>query len=219
MKYPDILEACLERLRSGALVDDVVAEYPRFADELRRDLAAAASARSVPAGLPPAGEGARARFQVELQSRRGAAAARLSKPGGGWLRWSAAMPAIAASAAVLLLAVVLLGGVFSSSQTAEAAVEGVVVDNDGTTLTLQTETGLQTISLADQATVSSDSGSALQLSSIEPGQLVLIRGARATKAAVVARRIQLRAAADVRTWCDRFPGQCAELEGGTSCTS
>jgi hypothetical protein len=214
MKYEDVLAACLERMRRGEAIDALVAEHPAFADQLRADLGAAGSLRAAASALPATTEAARARFAGELRAQRGAVAARV-KQRRGWFRWRLALPALAATAAALLVAAVLVSGVVAPTDTAEASIEGVIVENDGSTMTLQTETGLQTVSIDEARLTGDDQGSLAGPGSLEPGQLILIRGTRAA-ASVVAERITLRAYGEMRNWCDRYPAQCAEVEKALS---
>jgi hypothetical protein len=209
MKYEDVLAACLDRMRRGEKIDALVAENPAFADRLRGDLSAAGSLRGVAGGLPPTTETVRARFAGDLRARRSAAAT--PEKQGGWLRWRLALPALAATAAALLVAVVLVSGVVAPANTAEASIEGVIVENNGSTMTLQTETGLQTVSIDQASLTGDDVGSLIGPGSLEPGQLIFIRGTRAATN-VVAERITLRAYDEMRNWCDRYPAQCSEVE-------
>jgi hypothetical protein len=214
MKYEDVLASGLDRLRRGAAIDDLVAEQPRVAEQLRADLTAAASAGAVSARLPAPSAEARARFQRDLQAQRRAAAAPAASR-GGWFGRRLALPALAATAAALLVAAVLVSGIIAPTDTAEASIEGIVLDNDGSAMTLQTETGLQTVAVDRAQVACDDTASCIGPGSLEPGQLIVIRGTREARR-VVAQRIELRAYGDVAYWCDRFPGQCAAVETALS---
>jgi hypothetical protein len=215
MKYENVLAACLDRIRTGESIEALVAEHPRYAERLRFDLTTAASARSLSARLPATSDDSRLRFIRDLQSERRSAAATPAKPHRRWFGWRLGLPAIAATAAALLVVAVLVTGIVTPTNTAEASIEGVIVDNDGSTLTLQTETGLQTVSV-EQARVScDDTSSCIGPGQLEPGQLISISGKRQAST-VVARRIELRGYEEISKWCDRYPGQCAELENALS---
>ncbi|MGE0059522.1 MAG: hypothetical protein AB7T32_16195 [Dehalococcoidia bacterium] len=210
MKYEDVLATCLDRMRRGESIDTLVAEFPRFAVQLRADLTTAASSRGLAARLPATSSDARVRFQRDLQAQRRAVASKPQRT-GGWFRLSLALPVGAAMAAALLAVAVLAGGVLAPTGTAEASIEGVILDNDGSTMTLQTDSGLQTVSVEQAQVTCADASSCIGPGSLEPGQLILIRATREATS-VVARRIELRAFGEVANWCDRLPAQCAEVE-------
>ena len=207
MKYADLLEECLSLVRSGENPERLIATHPEHADQLRLDLATARDARATVRDLPAPAD-ARPQLRAELAARREMAARRRL------LRLPRFLPAPAlAGAAVAAVALIAALAVFTlPSNTAEASIEGVVVENDGATLTVQTEDGLQSIALAGSGTVSSESGARLALASLEPGQLLRARGNQGDAGKLIARRIELQAADELPPWCERFAASCAAVE-------
>lgn len=209
MKYADILQSCIERLRHGEPLDAIITEHPQYAEQLRFDLSAAEASRSVSTRLPEPSSDARARFQLDLQAQRRVATTRPQRR--VWLRWSILLPATAATAAAVLVVAALAAGVILPTSTAEASFDAIVVANDGTNLTVQTDEGLQSVELSD-AVGADESGASVDPATLEPGQLVHVRGRKAEAAGIAARRIEARAAEALQAWCQRFEGACSTAE-------
>src|SRR5690606_24620725 len=118
----DILAEALDLARSGGDVEELIARHPKHAERLRQDLATAAAARDAAAGQPAPSTARLRRLQADLAAER----ERRSAPRG---RFGGVLPrlAIASAAAVALVAAVLYFSL-QSQQTAEASVEGVIVE-------------------------------------------------------------------------------------------
>jgi hypothetical protein len=207
MKYHDLLQECLERLRRGEPVDSIVAGRPQKA-QLRQDLMLAASSKRAADSLP-ASTGARARLVFELRAER---QRRESQRGvSGWLRAPALALAAVAVAAVLVF--VALSAGYGPGGTAEAStLEGVVVENTDGVLTLQTDDGLQQVDVGRVSIVSAQGGASVDLASVEPGQFLVVRGDRARSGVFEARRIELRELAQLLSWCERNADPCKRVE-------
>ncbi len=215
MRYEDVLEQCLATARRGEDVEPLIAAHPQFAEQLRLDLAAAASARRVATALPGIGPTTRQAFRTNLAQQRQQQAAR--KQRSFWPAFR--MPALAlaaASAVVVIVAAVLVGGIFSTNTAEASTIEGVVVQNDSGTLTVQTDTDIQTIEVQNDLTVNDSTGAAIDLASLEPGQLVVIHGKPGGARVFRALRIELRAANDLLPWCQQHPIACREIERNIS---
>ena len=122
---------------------------------------------------------------TQLTAERQAA----SKP-----RWSflgARLPRYVMAAVVVAVAVLGAGLLLrAAGQSAEAAtIEGVVVDNSGGTLTVQTLDALEQVEVPAGTSVSDVAGAQIGLGGIEVGQVVVVDVQRRGKD-VVAQRIQ-----------------------------
>lgn len=210
MRYADVLEECLAALRRGEDTTPLLAANPAFAEQLRLDIAAAGVARRLSAELPEPTPAARQLFRSNLNAQRAAVAAR--RPRFGWFGLKSPVLALAGGAVVALVVALAVGGVLIPADTAEASIEGVLVENDGNLLTLQTEDGLQSVALDESGTVSSETGAPVDLASLEPGQLLRVQAKRKGPGALLARRIELRASGELTVWCERFSDPCLQLE-------
>jgi hypothetical protein len=211
VSYEDILDQCLAAVRRGEDVEPLIATQPQFAERLRLDLAAAASARRLAGDLPLPSPAARQAFRASLASQREQRAAQQNRSFWPMFR----VPALAlgaVSVVVVIVGVVLAAGLLSSNTAEASSIEGVVVQNDNGALMVQTEGDVQTIEVQDSLTVSDDSGASVDLASIEPGQLVVIRGKPGGARVFRARRIELRAADQLRPWCRQHLVACAALD-------
>jgi len=210
VKYEDLLEDCLAAIRRGEEPERLIAAHPGHAAQLRLDLATAGSVRGVVRELPaPSDARARQRLRADLAAQREAVAGRRSF--FGRLRLMPA-PALAVIAVAVIALVATLAVVTMPGNTAEASIEGVVIENDGATLTLQTESGVQSIGLDEAGSVSNQSGASVTLESLEPGQLLRVRGKERDDGELLARRIELRNTEELPVWCERFADVCAQLE-------
>lgn len=207
MKYRDLLDQCLEMARRGADPEELIAAYPEHAEALRQELAAARHMRQVAQSLPGPGAAPLRRFNADLAAARRDATA---PPRTFRLRPYLA-PALAASlVAVLIVATATM--LMVPGGTAEASIEGVIVENDGTTLTVHTASGIQTVSLTSSGTVSGQQGTALPLANLEPGQLLRARGKPGPPGKLAAQRIELQSVEALPAWCERFADSCSQAE-------
>ncbi len=217
MKYQDALEDSLARLRRGEDRGSVMALYPQFADQLAVDLDVAVAAWRAPSNLPAPAAASRQRFAADLAAERTKRQAAPSRgAGGGLLSFRAPVFALGMAAAVALIAFVAFSGIIVPSNTAEASIEGVVVGNEAGVLTVQTEAGVRSIAVESGLSVSDESGANAELASLQPGQLLLIRGQSGSGETFVARRIEARTAAELQTWCINHAVACAALESQIS---
>jgi hypothetical protein len=193
MRYEDALEECLQALRRGADLEQTLAGHPEHADRLRADLAAATGLRALAASLPRPDAASARRLQAALAERRprGTSTRRLPAPAF----------ALAALAAVALLAFAALSGSLGGSSAQAATLEGVVLENSGSVLALQTDTGIESVQLAKDATITDDTGATIGLEGIEPGHLLQARGNRPAQGVFAARRISLKPPAELHAWC------------------
>jgi hypothetical protein len=212
--YGEALARCLEAVRQGRDVDAAIAAQPaRHRRRLREDaeLAAAVSRfASGVAGPGPAEEArARNRMLAELASARTPAGARPAGSGMrfGWMRYAFAAVAFAALTAGAVLLVGPLGG----DETAEAAtIEGVVVASGDGRLTVQTLDGLEEVTVPLNAALLDGGGAPLELTAIEAGQVVQIRGTRGAGGRVAALEVR-RPAGGLAGWCADNPARCRRL--------
>ena len=119
-------------------------------------------------------------------------------------------------AAVVVLGLIALFGSgvidLSGGSSAEASIEGIVVGNANGSLTLQTVDAVETVSLTDGASVVDDSGASIALASIEPGQVLEVRGRRIANGQFAASLINRREAAALASLCRENPERCRSLE-------
>ncbi|MGE0599001.1 MAG: hypothetical protein AB7J35_08865 [Dehalococcoidia bacterium] len=203
---PDRIDDLLERaLRTGAVPADATDEERA---ELEPLLARAGdlrlSAARVDAEASNAMPSARARFQRHLAAQRPIpAAAPPAKKSGGLLSWFGGRTvtwagSAAAIAVIAVIALVVLQP-FSSVETASALtvddyvqVQGVVSATSDGTLTVQSpELGNLDIAVSD-ATVTDDSG-AREVSSLKPGDPVLVSGVVTARRAIAASNVAVAA--------------------------
>jgi hypothetical protein len=94
--------------------------------------------------------------------------------------------------------------------TVEAAtIEGVVLENQGGSLTVQTLDALEEITVPSDAAVSDASGAVIGLDGIEPGEVVRIQAQRRGQA-VVAQQVA-RLVANIEAWCNDDSQRCDVL--------
>ena len=134
VRREDLLEACLQSLRRGASIDDLLAEHPQWADELRPLLETATAAGSLAsAGVPR-------HALVQSRNRFLQRAASLRPPHVRRLGLSYARPALAG----LLAAVVLLlggGGVAAAQSLPGDALYGAKILAEDVMLRLASSPG------------------------------------------------------------------------------
>jgi hypothetical protein len=207
--YPEALQDCLERLRRGRDLADVLAAYPQYADRLRQALAAATSAYSVSNSLPPPDVAGRQRLLSALATER-TADLRPAAPAGFWQRLGPVRSlggAAVALVAVLAIGLGLLGGLPGLGTDAEAAtLEVVVVDSGDGLLQVQTDTGLQSVQLTEKAALSGP-----DLKQVKPGEVLVIRGKQLSAESFSAAEVKLQAADALPAWCEKHPAACAQL--------
>ncbi|HEY7270792.1 MAG TPA: hypothetical protein VH951_13285 [Dehalococcoidia bacterium] len=206
MKYELALEQMLAEARAGRDPGAVIARHPQYADALRADLALA---RSLSAAQPPLRPAAPQSMQLPMLSELARARASRSAPSHSHGRTWVFGGAFGAVAAALVAAVVIsgaLGGLYGSPSTAEAAFDGVVLDNSGGTLTIQTPTGVETVA----APVAATSGPARPAAaSVQAGSFVSVQGKRLKNGTIASNAITEAALSD---WCDTHSDQCLQLK-------
>jgi hypothetical protein len=210
-RYTEALSICIDALRKGATLEEALTRVPsRYHQRLRVELETVQSLQLVAAGVAePANEGAASasmRFRTELAELRAAREAKASA--GIWT-----LPRVGAIAAVVIavLAFGLFFGLRADDQTVEAAtIEGVVVESNSGAITLQTLDTLEQVTVPRGALIS-DGGAAIDLGSIQPGQVVLVKGNRLAQGAVAARTVD-RVAAGLQAWCAHQGDRCQQLE-------
>lgn len=215
MSYEEALNRCLEALRDGRDLEDVIASLPeRYADRLRADATLAAETRRIAAAVPPPRDDARrlaaARMHAELTAVRNERAA---PAGSFWSGFGLPRFAIAglALAAVLVAASFFLTTSNGGDGTVEAAtLEGVVVASGDGSLTVQTLDTLEQVTVPLDAQLSDESGAKLDLASIEVGQVVVIQGKRPRGGAVSAVNIK-RLLSGLPGWCTDAPARCRQI--------
>jgi hypothetical protein len=219
--YRDALEDCLKTMRERGDVEAAIARNPRHEAALRNDVALASAIR-IAGSINKTPQGAEGRAGIRMaaalrEARTDPGPMRESDPRkaslfDGWLR----PIAVAGIAALVLVAVGLTasGGIGSlGGSTAEAAtIEGVVVENANGTLSIQTSTGLETVSLGESATVQDESSHSVALSDIAPGQVVRAQGKKASKGPLVAKQVVSKSPAELRNWCVEHGDACQLLE-------
>jgi hypothetical protein len=212
-RYTDALSICIEALRQGAALEEALTRVPpRYHQRLRLELETVQSLRRVAAGVAePEDESAKSasmRFRTELVELR---AASETKASSGHI-WTPARAGAVAAAAIAVLAFGLFFGLRAEDQTVEAAtVEGVVVESKSGAITLQTLDSLEQVTVPRGALISDASGGAIDLGSIEPGQVVLVKGNRIAQGTVAARTVD-RIAAGLPAWCANQSDRCQQLE-------
>jgi hypothetical protein len=211
-RYTDALAICIEALRRGATLEEALTRVPsRYHSQLRVELETVQSLQRVAAGVAePANEGAKSasmRFRTELAELRAASEAKAS---AGHI-WTPARAGAVAAVAIAVLAFGLFFGLRAEDQTVEAAtVEGVVVESTSGAMTLQTLDSLEQVTVPRSALIS-DGGGPIDLASIEPGQVVLVKGNRIAQGTVAARTVD-RIAAGLPAWCANQSDRCQQLE-------
>jgi hypothetical protein len=209
-RYEDVLQECLDELAAGEALEAVLARHGSESQRLREELATAVALRADAARLPaPRTEAAWTALAGELRAAR---AARQRLHARIWFSPRLLLGGVAMAAVLAAVAVGLFGGVFSlgGAGTAEAVtLEGVVVEKADGMLTLQTKSGLETVQLAADATLTDASGAPIEAAALEVGTLVTAAGQRKA-GAVTIKRIDLPAAAKIRVWCAEFPVRCEE---------
>jgi hypothetical protein len=215
ISYEETLSRCLEALREGRDLEDVIASLPeRYAARLRADATLAAETRRLAAAVPPPRDDARrlasARMHAELTAVR---TARATPPRSVWSGFGLPRFAIAgfALAAVLVAASFFLTTSNGGDGTVEAAtLEGVVVASGDGSLTVQTLDTLEQVTVPLDAQLSDESGAKLDLASIEVGQVVVIKGNRPRGGPVSAVNIK-RLLNGLPGWCTDEPARCRQI--------
>jgi hypothetical protein len=209
--YTDALSGCIEALRNGASLEEALVRAPqKYQERLRADLETMQSLQRVASGVSEPekkdSDSAAIRFRTELAELR---AEKESKASAGF--WT--LPRVGAGAAAVVL--VFVFGFFAlngDDYAAEAAtLEGVVVESNPGAITLQTVHTLEQVTVPRGALISDGAGAAIDLDSIQPGQVVVIKGNRLAQGTVAAKSVD-RVAAGLQTWCADHSYRCEQLE-------
>ena len=214
ISYQEALNRCLEAVREGRVLEDVIAGLPaRYAERLREDAALAAEVRrnatAIPNPDPDAQRLAAARLGAELATARAARTApRRVMSGFGVQRFALAGLVVAA---VLAVAAFMLLPSGDGDGTVEAStIEGVVVAGSEDSLTVQTLDRLEQITVPRDARLSDDSGAPLDIASIEAGQVVVVRGSRPPGGPLRAANVE-RLVNGLPGWCSDAPARCRQI--------
>jgi hypothetical protein len=210
--YQDALQRCLDALRAGEPLDAVLAAYPQYAAELREEVALVQNLQRLANVVPAPDAAATSRAAALMNQELLAAQAAEGQPrasfwGGFFVR------SLAGAALVAVVALIVAGGLFSgvfdnSGGAVEAAtLEGVVVEADAGTLTLQTSDGLASIQL-DGATITDESGAPLDAAGLDIGEGVVIKARRIAAAKYAATQVTRMAVARLEDWCTREVSSC-----------
>jgi hypothetical protein len=219
INYKDALEDCLSVMRSGGDLQSAVAGYPQYEDSLRDDVRLAyALRRAATRVVPPEGAEMRAAMRLTNALREARAAAQPARrsSGFGWLA-GALRPMAVVGVAVVALVVFGLGasGTVSNplggAKSAEASVEGVVVENRGGTLTLETAQGLTKVDLNQKPTIQDDAAKLLTISDIEAGQVVRIQAQKTAQGALIAKQVDRKAVTALKDWCSENGDACQQV--------
>lgn len=215
ISYHEALNRCLEAVAEGRDLDTVIATLPsRHRGRLRQDATLAQAVRRYAATVPAPGAAAEVnaltRLNVELSSVRASRYTAASR--GGFSRFGVPRFALAG----LLLAGLLVGASFlltnsNNGATVEAAAfEGVVVANDDGSLTVQTLDTLEQVTVPLDAQVLNENGTALNPSSIQTGEVIMVRGNRERGGPV--RALDVRRLVDgLPGWCDDNAERCRQI--------
>jgi hypothetical protein len=192
-------------------VDDVIARMPEHADALREDLRLTVAVRNYARTVgpsPSARAGANQRLMASLQEQRIASA---STPVREHAWWGGALPRFAIAAAVVVVAFVAFAALDrGNGPTVEAAtIEGVVLENEGGSLTVQTLDALEEVTIPSDAAVSDASGAPINVAGITPGEVVVIHAQRRGDA-VVAQQVA-RLVDNIEAWCNDDSARCEVL--------
>ena len=211
--YEDALDQAVEAVRRGKSLDDAVRRFPEHAEMLREDVRlterVAGLASAVSAARPEARVDASRRLHAQLALKRDVASKpRWSLGTFGWARYAVA----AAFVAIALLGGGLLLGGGGGSTVEAATIEGVVVDNQDGTLTVQTLDALEQVQVPADTLVSDVAGASIGLGGIEAGQVVVVDLERRGRE-VVAQRVQ-RYVESLEAWCAADSARCTVLTVG-----
>ena len=215
MRYEDALEEALAAVRRGEDLDRVLARVPEHADALRDDLRLTAAVRNYAGTIAPspaARATANQRLMSTLQAARSTHASGSPSPSTGrGLAGGVRLPRFAMAAAVVLLAFAVFAALDrDSGPSVEAAtIEGVVLGNTEGSLTVQTLDALEQVTVPSDAAVSDATGASIDLSRIEPGEVVVIQAQRQGES-VIARQVA-RLVANIEAWCNDASDRCEVL--------
>jgi len=212
LAYEDALQQVLDALHAGDDVEGAFERFPDHAAALREDVrlseAVTRLASAVPAPRAEARAHASRRMLAQLDGERAAA------PKSRWSFGNIWLPRYALAAAVVAIAVLGAGLLLDGGgATVEAAtIEGVVVDNQDGTLTVQTLEALERVQVPAGTRVSDVAGAPIGLRGIEVGQVVVIDLQRRGND-LVAKRIQ-RYVESIEAWCADASARCQALTQG-----
>jgi hypothetical protein len=215
ISYHEALSRCLEAIAQGQTLDAAIASQPsRHQDQLRRDTTLAQAVRryaeSAPGPSAAAQVNALSRLNAELNTAR--ASRRVAKPSRGFLGLGVPRFALAG----LLLAALLVGVSFlltnsNHGSTVEAAAfEGVVVENQDGSLTVQTLDTLEQVTVPVDAQVLDENGAAINPDAIQIGEVITVRGNRERAGPVRALELQ-RVVDGLPGWCDQNAERCRQI--------
>lgn len=216
ISYEEALNRCLEAVRQGRDLADVIAALPeRYTERLRQDATLAAQVGRYAATVPAPGVDARRLASTRMLSELNAArlARNAPAPSGGWAGFG--LPRFTIAGFVLAAVLVGVSFLLTTSNGGDgiveaATVEGVVVANGAGSLTVQTLSSLEEVTIPGDAELSDETGASLDLASIEVGQVVLIRGQRPPGGHVLAANVQ-RLLNGLPGWCTDAPARCRQI--------
>jgi hypothetical protein len=197
MKYEEALDHVLDEVRAGRDAEAAIAQHPEYAARLRADAALARAVAASRAAIPLR-PGAEERMQSRMLQEL--SAARISPPSAAlWIPYRPWLFSGAAGlAAIVVIAVLVASGTLFGASTAEASFNGVVLENNTGTLTVQTSDRIET--------VTARAGAAL--ADVVPGSFVSIQGKRQGNGTIVLKALTQAALGD---WCDSHADQCMQL--------
>lgn len=208
--YAEALAFTLDAVGRDGDLEAALALVPeRYHRQLREDAGIAEvlrhTGRRLPPPAPSQAHSASQRLHAELRSVS-------HRPHRRWRRLLDP-PRLAFAAAVIAVALVgvRLALPSGSGHQAEAAtLQGVVVETSSESLTVQTPRTLEKITVPKDAFVADDSGTVINLSRIEPGEVVVIQGNRREQGEVAARSVS-RATPKLESWCAAHAEPCRNL--------
>ena len=215
MNYADALNRALDAVRSGEAIEDVLARMPQYAERLRADVRLTEAVANLSTMLAPPYDRARDDAESHLLTQLEANRAAATTP--GQLTWQRRLrvdgwPRLAAMGAALLALVVVAFGLIDGRNGASveaATLEGVVIENDGGTITIQTLEGLEEIMVPADTPASDVANVRIDVAGISLGEVIVIEVER-NAAGVVAKRIE-RLGDSLDEWCSDGPARCRAL--------
>ena len=211
LKYEDALQEVLEALRAGDEPEGAMTSFPEHAPALREHAQASEAvtriAGAVPAVRPEARLAASRRLRAQLEAERSRGHRRFEGPFGS--AWAPRFVLVGVVIAVALASAALLLSGGAGTSVEAATIEGVVVDNAGGRLTVQTLDALELVTVPPDTLVSDTGGAAIGLDALSVGQVVVIDVER-RGSDVFAERIQ-RYVDSIQAWCADDSQRCRVL--------
>jgi hypothetical protein len=215
IRYHEALSRCLEAIAEGQSLDAAIASQPsRHQVRLRQDTTLAQAVRrhaeTAPGPSAAAEVNALSRLNAELDTVRASRYVASSRRG----MFSLGVPRFALAglllAALLVGASFLLAGSKDSSTVEAAAFEGVVVDKQDGSLTVQTLDTLEQVTVPVDAQVLDENGASINPGAIQIGEVITVRGDRVRGGPV--RALELRRIVDgLSGWCDQNAPRCRQV--------